>query len=111
MCYTCIRVMNRELKVYFIKYHNSVIGAASNLKTAYKWMMAEVPPHLKHHFKGYDQVNRILKKTNIIAFPLPDRDWYYIERQKLHASFDPDLVGSAGVQPTRLRPTEKVRSR
>ena len=99
--------MNRELKVYFIKYHNSVIGAASNLKTAYKWMMAEVPPHLKTHFKSYDQVNRILKKTNIIAFPLPDRDWYYIERQKLHASFDPAWVGSAGVQPTRLRPTDR----
>ncbi len=94
-------------KVYLLKFHNSVIVCASNLKTAYDWMLAEVPPHLKDRFKSYHQVNRILKKTNIIEFPLPDRAWYYIERQKLYSSFNKDWAGSAGEQPARLRPNDR----
>ena len=90
--------MNIAGNVYLVKFHNSVIVCATNLKTAYDWMMAEVPPHLKDRFKGYHQVNRLFKKKNIVEFPLPDRDWYYIERQKLHTSFEPDSIMAVGVK-------------
>ena len=99
--------MSIPTKVYLVRYRNSVIAVTSNLKTAYDWMMDEVPTYMKDRFKSYHQVNRILKKTYLIEFPIPDRDCYYIERQKLHSTYTPTWVGSAGVQPTRLRPIDR----
>ena len=105
--YHCIQIMKREIQVYLVLYRNSVIYAGSNLKTAYEFMMDEVPPHIKKLFKSYAQVLRIIKKTNMIDFPIPDRDYYYIKHMKVHSSFKSAWVGSAGVQPTRLRPTDR----
>lgn len=99
--------MTRERQVYFVLYRNSVIYAGSNLKAAYDFMIDEIPPHLKNQFKSYAQVLRIIKKANEIDFPIPDRDWYYIKHMKVHTSFKPTWVGSAGVQPARLRPTNR----
>lgn len=108
--YHCIHIMTREIQVYLVLYRNSVIYAASNLKTAYDFMMDEVPPHLKKQFKSYAQVLRIIKKGKFIGFPIPDRDYYYIKHMKVHTSFKPVWVGSAGVQPARLRPTDQCGS-
>ena len=91
--------MNQLHKVYLLRHRSNVILVTSNLKTAYDWMMAEVPPFLHKHFLGYHSVNRKLKQSDRVEFPIPDRDWYYIERRKVYNNFQRDWQGNAGVQP------------
>ena len=103
----CISFMNQLHKVYLLRHRSNVILVTSNLKTAYDWMIAEVPPFLHKHFLGYHSVNRKLKDTDTVEFPIPDRDWYYIERRKVYNNFKRDWPSSAGVQPGWLRPIDR----
>lgn len=99
--------MTDNKEIYIVRERNTVIAVTSNLMTAYKCMMYVIPDMLKTRVKSYHQINRIFKRSAFVEFPIPDRDWFYIERQKVYASLTDDWVGSAGVQPTRLRPNDR----
>lgn len=91
--------MTKDGKVYLLRHRNSVILVSSNLKACYDCILNEVPPFLHHHFKSYAQVNRDIKKVTTVDFPIPEREWYYIERRYIISNFKRDWLGSAGVQP------------
>lgn len=76
-------------KVYILRHRTAVIMVSSNLKACYECVKYETPKYLHKHFKSYAQTTRILHKTQEMEFPLPDRDWYYIERRKVFSKFLP----------------------
>ena len=76
-------------KVYLLRHRSAVIMISSNLKTCYESMLSETPAHLHKNFRSYSQVTRVLHKTQEAEFPLPDRDWYYIEKRKVLTKFAP----------------------
>ena len=76
-------------KVYIVRHRSAIILVSSNLKTCYECVLYETPNHLHHHFRSYSQATRILHKTQVMEFVLPDQDWYYIEKRKVLAKFIP----------------------
>lgn len=74
-------------KIYLLRHRSAVIMISSNLKACYDCIIYETPTHLHKHFKSYSQVTRLIKQSNEIPFPLPDRDWYYIELRQIMTKF------------------------
>lgn len=97
--------INKE--VYILRERYTVKAITSNLLTIYRCMQSLIPSELRHRLKSYHQINRILKRTNSVEFPLPDHDWYYIEKQRVYSSYGEYREGSAGEQPSRLRPNDR----
>ena len=99
--------MTDNKEVYILRERNTVMAVTSNLMTVYRCMKSLIPDELRNRLKSYHQINRIFKRTDSIEFPLPDHDWYYIERQRVYSKYSEYWEGSAGVQPARLRPNDR----